>query len=118
MLPRSPATEALLARDPEELGDYLFYPSRLEILKRQSLAIDAMRHVTTPVKLVLVGGARRRSLRERIAAHGLEDRVRLEVGVSDERLHELYRGALGVAGPFDEDFGYVTTEGFAAARPS
>ena len=116
---RSPATEALLARDPEELGDYLFYPSRLEILKRQSLAIDAMRHVTTPVKLVLVGrGPDERSLRERIAAHGLEDRVRLEVGVSDERLHELYRGALGVyLGPFDEDFGYVTIEGFAAARP-
>ncbi|MDQ4108385.1 MAG: glycosyltransferase family 1 protein, partial [Actinomycetota bacterium] len=42
---RSPATDALLARDPEELGDYLFYPSRLKILKRQSLAIDAMRWV-------------------------------------------------------------------------
>lgn len=116
---RSPATEALLARDPEDLGDYLFYPSRLEILKRQSLAIDAMRLVETPVKLVLVGrGPDERSLRERIAAHGLQDRVRLEVGVSDERLHELYRGALGVYfGPFDEDYGYVTIEGFAAARP-
>ena len=35
---------------------------------------------------------------------------------ADERLHELYRGALGVYfGPFDEDFGYVTIEGFAAA---
>ena len=32
---------------------------------------------------------------------------------------ELYRGALGVYyGPFDEDFGYVTLEGFAAARRS
>jgi glycosyltransferase involved in cell wall biosynthesis len=38
--------------------------------------------------------------------------------VSNERLHELYRGALGVYfGPYDEDFGYVTIEGFAAARP-
>jgi glycosyltransferase involved in cell wall biosynthesis len=116
---RSPATEALLARDPDELGDYLFYPSRLEILKRQSLAIDAMRHVRTPVKLVLVGrGPDERSLRERIGAHGLEDRIRLEVGVSDARLHELYRGALGVFfGAFDEDYGYVTIEAFAAARP-
>jgi glycosyltransferase involved in cell wall biosynthesis len=71
------------------------------------------------VKLVLVGrGPDERSLRERITAHGLQDRVRLEVGVSDERLHELYRGALGVYfGPFDEDFGYVTIEGYAAARP-
>jgi glycosyltransferase involved in cell wall biosynthesis len=116
---RSPATEALLARDPDELGDYLFYPSRLEILKRQSLAIDAMRHVRTPVKLVLVGrGPDERSLRERIGAHGLEERIRLEVGVSDARLHELYRGALGVFfGAYDEDYGYVTIEAFAAARP-
>jgi glycosyltransferase involved in cell wall biosynthesis len=116
---RSPAMEALLSRDPEELGDYLFYPSRLEILKRQSLAIEAMRHVETPVKLILVGrGPDERSLRARIGQHGLDEKVRLEVGVSDDRLHELYRGALGVFfGPYDEDYGYVTIEGFAAARP-
>jgi glycosyltransferase involved in cell wall biosynthesis len=116
---RSPATDALLTRDPDELGDYLFYPSRLEILKRQSLAIEAMRHVKTPVKLVLVGrGPDERSLRWKIRGHGLEDKVRLEVGVSDDRLHELYRGALGVFfGPYDEDYGYVTIEAFAAARP-
>ncbi len=116
---RSPATDALLTLDPDELGDYLFYPSRLEILKRQSLAIDAMRHVKTPVKLVLVGrGPDERSLRRQIRAHGLEDKIRLEVGVSDDRLHDLYRGALGVFfGPYDEDYGYVTIEAFAASRP-
>jgi glycosyltransferase involved in cell wall biosynthesis len=38
--------------------------------------------------------------------------------VSDERLQELYLNALGVYyGPFDEDYGYVTLEGFAAHRP-
>ena len=116
---RSPATDALLTHEPRSLGDYLFYPSRLESLKRQGLAIDAMRHVRTPVKLVLVGrGPHERMLRSRIKLHGLQDRVRLEVGVPDERLHELYLGALGVFfGPYDEDFGYVTIEGFAAARP-
>jgi glycosyltransferase involved in cell wall biosynthesis len=119
LYPRAPATEALLAREPGDLGDYLFYPSRLEILKRQSLAIEAMRHVETPVKLVLVGrGPDERSLRGRIQRLGLGDRVRLEVDVADERLLELYGGALGVFfGPYDEDFGYVTIEGFAAARP-
>ena len=100
-------------------GDYLFYPSRLEILKRQSLVIEAMRHVETPVKLVLVGrGPDERLLRARIQRAGLQDRVRVEIGVPNDRLHELYRGALGVYfGPYDEDFGYVTIEGFAAARP-
>jgi glycosyltransferase involved in cell wall biosynthesis len=44
--------------------------------------------------------------------------VRFEIGVSDERLHELYLDALGVHyGPFDEDYGYVTLEAFAARRP-
>jgi glycosyltransferase involved in cell wall biosynthesis len=116
---RSPATDALLDREPSDLGDYIFYPSRLESLKRQGLAIDAMRHVRTPVKLVLVGrGPQERMLRARVQLHGLQDRVRMEIGVSDERLHELYLGALGVFfGAYDEDFGYVTIEGYAAARP-
>ena len=116
---RSPATDALLAAEPRALGDYVFYPSRLERLKRQSLAIDAMRFVETPVKLVLVGrGPDERSLRARVRSHGLGDRVRIEVGVSEDRLHELYLGALGVFfGPYDEDYGYITIEGFAAERP-
>ena len=47
-----------------------------------------------------------------------EERVTFEIGVSDERLQQLYREALGVYfGPFDEDYGYVTIEGFAASRP-
>ena len=42
----------------------------------------------------------------------------MEIGIPDDRLHELYLGALGVFfGAYDEDFGYITIEGFAAARP-
>jgi glycosyltransferase involved in cell wall biosynthesis len=115
----SSVTEILLNRPPGSLGEYIFYPSRLEALKRQSLVIEAMRHVRTPVKLVLVGrGPDEKSLRERVRARKLGTRVRFEIGVSDQRLQELYLEALGVYfGPFDEDYGYVTIEGFAAARP-
>jgi glycosyltransferase involved in cell wall biosynthesis len=115
----SPATEALLAMSPGGYGDYVFYPSRLEVLKRQSLAIDAMQHVKTDVRLVLVGrGPDERGLRDQIQRLGLQDRVRIEIGVSDERLYELYLGACAVFnGPFDEDYGYVTLEGMAAERP-
>jgi glycosyltransferase involved in cell wall biosynthesis len=116
---RSPATDVLLEREPGELGDYIFYPSRFESLKRQALAIDAMRHVRTPVKLVLVGrGPYERMLGAQIRLHGLQDRVRMEIGVPDERLYELYLGALGVFfGAYDEDYGYVTIEGYAVGRP-
>jgi glycosyltransferase involved in cell wall biosynthesis len=115
----SPATEALLGMEPADLGDYVFYASRLEVLKRQSLVVEAMAHVKTDIKLVLVGrGPDERQLRDQIQRLGLQDRVRIEIGVTDERLHELYLGA-GVVynGPFDEDYGYVTLEGYAAERP-
>jgi glycosyltransferase involved in cell wall biosynthesis len=115
----SPVTEVLLEQTPGPYGDYLVYPSRFEVLKRQSLAIEAMGHVSSDVKLVLVGrGPDERKLRDQIQDLGLADRVRVEVGVSDERLYELYLGACGVFnGPFDEDYGYVTLEGMAARRP-
>jgi glycosyltransferase involved in cell wall biosynthesis len=116
---RSPATDALLLESPRDPGDYLFYPSRLDLLKRQALGVEAMRHVRTPVKLVLVGrGNEARSLEDRVRRHGLQDRVRIEGGVSEERLRDLYLGSLGAFfGAFDEDYGYVTLESFAAARP-
>ena len=116
---RSPLCERLLEMEPGEHGDYLLYPSRLEPLKRQSLAVDAMRHVRTPVRLVLTGsGPQEQALRRQIAEAGLEGRVAFEGSVPEERLVELYREALGAYfGPFDEDYGYVTIEGMAASRP-
>jgi glycosyltransferase involved in cell wall biosynthesis len=115
----SPATEALLATPPRDYGDYLLYPSRLEVLKRQSLVVDAMAQTRSDVRLVLVGrGPDERQLRDQIRRLGLDERVRIEVGVSDDRLRELYLGARGVYfGPYDEDYGYVTLEGMAAERP-
>ncbi len=115
----SPPTEALLSMPAGPYGEYVFLPGRMEALKRQPMAIEAMRHVKTAVKLVLVGaGPDETMLRGLVREHGLESRVSFEIGVSDERLHELYLGALAVDyGPFDEDYGYVTLEGFAARRP-
>jgi glycosyltransferase involved in cell wall biosynthesis len=115
----SPVMEALQAKEPGPYGDYVFLPGRMEALKRQSLVIEAMRHVGSDVRLVLVGrGPDEPALRELVHAHGLSDRISFEIGVSDERLHQLYLGALAVSyGPFDEDYGYVTLEGFAAHRP-
>jgi glycosyltransferase involved in cell wall biosynthesis len=116
---RSPMTDALLQDEPGPLGDAVVFPSRFESLKRQSIAVEAMRHVGTDVRLLLVGsGPDEDALREQIARHHLEDRVSIEVGVSDERLRAIYAEALAVYfGPYDEDYGYVTLEGFAAGRP-
>src|SRR5204862_301179 len=93
--------------------------SRFESLKRQSLVIQAMKHVRTPVTLVLVGrGPDEQALRDEVSRLEIGDLVRFETGVSDERLRELFQGALAVYnGPVDEDYGYVTLEGFASRRP-
>jgi glycosyltransferase involved in cell wall biosynthesis len=115
----SPLVEALQDREPGPYGDHIVFPSRLEALKRQPLVVEAMKHTKTGVKLVLVGGGPDEpAIREQIAKAGVGDKVELAGRVSDERLHELYLSALGVYyGPFDEDYGYVTLEGFAAHRP-
>jgi glycosyltransferase involved in cell wall biosynthesis len=115
---RSPLTDAMLGAEAGPPGDAIVFPSRFESLKRQSLVVEAMRHVRTDVRLVLVGsGPDEQALRGRIDEHGLGDRVAIEIAASDERLRELYTGALAVYyGPYDEDYGYVTLEGFAARR--
>ena len=115
----SGVSERLLDREPGPYGEHILFPSRMESLKRQSLVIDAMKHVKTSVQLVLVGrGPDEPQLREQVERLGVGDRVTFEIGVSDERLEQLYLSALGVYfGPFDEDYGYVTLEGMAAERP-
>jgi glycosyltransferase involved in cell wall biosynthesis len=116
---RSPLTEDLLTREPGPIGDSVVFPSRFESLKRQSVVVEAMRHVRTDVRLILVGrGPDEDALRRQIEEHKLGDRVSIEVAVPDERLRELMLQALAVYyGPFDEDYGYVSLEGFAARRP-
>ena len=115
----SPVVEALKDREPGPYGDTIFYPSRLESLKRQPLVVEAMQHVKTPVRLVLAGGGPDEpTIREQIAKLGLGGKIELAGRVPDERLYELFLGALAVYyGPFDEDYGYVTLEGYAAHRP-
>lgn len=116
---RSPTTESLIARPAGPLGDHVFLPGRMEAMKRQSLAIRAMRHVRSDVRLVLAGsGPDEPALRALVEELKVADRVTFEGRVPQDRLQELYATALAVHyGPFDEDYGYVTIEGFAARRP-
>jgi glycosyltransferase involved in cell wall biosynthesis len=116
---RSPLSEMLIGREPGPIGDYVLVPSRFDKLKRQSLAIEAMRYVSGDLRLVLVGsGPEKGRLEKLIANHGLHGRVEIRERVSDEELVGLYLGALAVYfGPYDEDYGYITIEGMAAARP-
>jgi glycosyltransferase involved in cell wall biosynthesis len=117
---RSDLTERLLQESPGPGGgSHVLFPSRFDPLKRQGLAVDAMRHVRSNVRLILVGtGVELPNIRARIEDASLGDRVEIRVGITDDELVGLYRDALAVYfGPFDEDYGYVTIEGMAAGRP-
>ncbi|MFQ3567392.1 MAG: glycosyltransferase family 4 protein [Aggregatilineales bacterium] len=108
---------------PGEFGDYFFYPSRMNTIKRQELAIEAMRHVRSKFKLVLAGkadhDAYEKHLRYKIAHYGLTDRVKLLGFISDEEKARLMSNAYAALYiPFDEDsYGYVSLEAFHSHKP-
>ena len=100
-------------------GDYVLGVGRLETVKRPDLAIEAMRLVDPPIRLILAGeGTQRANLGALAERIGVADRVLFLDAVPDEALIQLYAEALAVVyAPFDEDFGYVTLESFLARKP-
>lgn len=107
----------------EQAGDYLFFPGRITWNKRQELAVSAMRQVTSGVRLVIAGAPDDANMLERLRmlAHDPAVRGRVEVlagWLPERRKLELLARCLGVLfPPYDEDFGYVTLEGFLSRKP-
>lgn len=101
---------------PGPFGDYVFFPGRLHRWKRVDLAIEAMRFVRAPLRLVIAGAGEDEA---RLRALGASDpRVVFAGRVSDNELVDLYAGSLAVAfTPLREDYGYVTAEAFRSGKP-
>lgn len=100
-------------------GDYVLVVSRLEPVKRPDLAVRAIAHAPTDVRLIVVGEGSQREVLERLAADtGVAHRVTFAGAPDDSSLAALYADALAVIyTPFDEDYGYVTLEAFLARKP-
>lgn len=98
---------------------YVFYPSRLESLKRQDLLIEAARHLRSPVAILIAGdGGQRARYQTLIEEYGLQNRVRLLGQISEAEKIAFYAHALGVFfAPFDEDYGYITLEAMLSSKP-
>ena len=105
----------------EEYGDFVFYPSRIDAMKRQHLLVEAARHLQTNTRIVLAGGAggpEAARLEELVRRHRLEHRVAMLGHVTEEAKLDLYARCLAVYfGAYDEDYGYVTLEALASAKP-
>jgi len=108
---------------PGPFGDYLLYVSRLNTIKRQTLAIEAMAHTDPDVKLVIAGTGDdafyAATLEARVAELQLGGRVRFTGWISDAEKAELTAGCCGALYlAFDEDsYGYSTLEAFHARKP-
>ena len=115
--------EANVLRPPTTLSGlrkgafrHIFLPGRLHRWKRVDLAIDAMRYVSTDVRLLIAGtGEDEAMLRDRATSN---PRVWFVGRVSDIQLTQLYADSLAVLFlPQGEDLGLITLEAFMAQKP-
>lgn len=106
-----------------DLG-YIFAGGRINGHKRQLDLIHALALTKSTARLVVAGPADSEAddlaLRRAVSAHGLEDRVTLDVRFLERTEYAQYVNECSAVAylPFDEDsVGYVTMEAAAAGKP-
>ena len=102
--------------------DFLYFPSRINPLKRQELVLGALTQTRSAVRVCFSGSADEPPFERKIAALVEDKRFagRLEwLGpVTEEKKRDLYARSLGVIfPPVDEDYGYITLEAMLAEKP-
>lgn len=105
----------------EKYGDYVFYPSRIDSIKRQRLLVESAKFLKTPAKIVLAGSGSEAELKyihNLIEKSNLQDKVTLAGFISEEEKISYYANSLCVYfGAYDEDYGYITLEAFFSEKP-
>jgi glycosyltransferase involved in cell wall biosynthesis len=101
-------------------GDYLFFASRLSPLKRADLLLDALAQPQARHVRCVIGGEGEQlpDLQRQARELGLDGRVTFTGHLDDATLVEYLACCRGVVFvPKREDYGFVTVEAFASARP-
>jgi glycosyltransferase involved in cell wall biosynthesis len=101
--------------------EYLFFPSRLNHLKRQALVLRALAHTGLPVRVRFAGWADDpeflRELQRLASDIGVAQRVEWLGLVDEEEKRRQYGRALAIVfPPEDEDYGYVTLEAMLSSK--
>lgn len=104
-----------------EYEDYILMPSRINITKRQMLAIEALSYTKSSIKLFIVGKAdndvEKEKLIKYIEEKKLQGRIRYFDYVTQEEKFKLYANSKAVLFiPLDEDYGYITLEAMASSK--
>lgn len=105
----------------DSFQNFIFYPSRIDKMKRQRLLVQAARFLRSDTKIFIAGKGsadERDFLESLILKYRLQDRVRILGFITDKEKIEYYAKCLGVYfGAYDEDYGYVTLEAFFSKKP-
>ena len=105
----------------DEYGDYIFYASRIDAIKRQRLLVEAAKYIKSDAKIVIAGSGTESELnyiKNIIKKEKLKDRVKLVGFISEQEKIDYYAKCLGVYfGAYDEDYGYITLESFFSKKP-
>ena len=111
--------EHFYVSEPE---DYIFYPSRLCPLKRQSLVLEALALTRFPVRVCFAGVPDApeyiSELKDFAHRKKVYHRVKWLGFISEEEKRRYYSRAKAVVfPPLDEDYGYVTLEAMLSSKP-
>jgi glycosyltransferase involved in cell wall biosynthesis len=103
------------------MGDYLYFPSRLNKWKRQELALRALALTRQPVVLHLSGAPDNPDYLDHLqglaSSLKLDKRVRFLGRIPFDQMVEQYAGCRGVLFPPDrEDYGYITLEAMLSGK--
>jgi len=103
----------------ESYENYIFYPSRLESIKRQDLIISSMKYLKSDLRLKIGGtGPQLERYKNLAKKYKVADKVDFLGHVPDDDLLEIYAKSMCVAYvPFEEDLGYITLESFLSKKP-
>ena len=101
---------------------YIFFPSRLSKLKRQSLVLEALAKTTHPVRVRFAGSPDTPAYAEELAGLsrmlGVGKRVEWLGQVTEKEKQLNFAHARGVVfPPLDEDYGYIPLEAMLSSKP-
>lgn len=104
-----------------EYGDFVFFPSRISIIKRQRLLVEAAKYIKSDAKIVFAGSGDQNEMNyinEFIKKEHLEKKIKFAGFISEEEKIDYYARCLCVYfGAYDEDYGYITLEGLFSEKP-
>jgi glycosyltransferase involved in cell wall biosynthesis len=116
--PLYPPLRSGLQLEPGPYGDYILSVNRLDAAKRIDLLLDALASASGTKAVIAGTGPEAANLKRKAAELGIAGRVEFTGFAPDEDVSRLYANARAVYyAPIDEDYGYGTIEGMAAARP-